>query len=191
MYVVACITQIHEHDLHRFSMHPADAHALETCLRLKDQYGFRVAAIAVALPHTEQLLRHALAVGADDVMRLPARGADPGDDVNLLAAAIERLAEHEEVVLVLCGQLDNDDAGVAPALAAALQFPLITRVEHIEAIDLDLLFLRVQLQREEGQEETEAPMPAVLTVTPAGTCLRYPTVPMRLAAEEANIPVVP
>ena len=51
-----------------FIVNPFDTHALEECLRLKDNYGCRVAVISMGPPNTEVTLRKALALGADEVV---------------------------------------------------------------------------------------------------------------------------
>ena len=188
MYVVACIKQVQQPGSQQYIMNPADAHALEACLRLKERYGFRVAAISAAPPHAEWVLRRALAVGADDVVLLPEE--NPSAVGHMLAAAIERLSAKEEVALVFCGQQtgEGDANRLARDIAGLLHFPLLSTLEQIESIDLNLLFLRVQCQLEDRQQLVEAPLPAVLTVPRAIHRLRYPTVPMLLAAEEAKIP---
>ncbi len=161
---------------------------------MKERYGFRVAAISIAPPRAEDVLRHAMAVGVDDVLLLPALNAESRTTGHLLASTIERFSVKEEVLLVFCGWQsgdDDDDHRVASEIAAHLGYRFLPLVETIDAVDLNLLFLRVQRTPAElaEQEYIECPMPAVLGMLPTGIRLRYPTVPMRLAAAKAKIPV--
>jgi len=177
-----------------FIMNPYDTHALEEALRLKDRYGFRVAAISMGPPNAEVTLRKALAAGADEVVLLSDRafgGADTLATSQVLSAAITRLNEREEVAVVLCGKqtIDGDTAQVGPGIATRLGYTQLTLVDQIQHLDLAARRVRVRRKLEGRHEIVEAPMPAVLTVVREINRPRYPTVPMRLAAEQAEIPV--
>ncbi|HOS43249.1 MAG TPA: electron transfer flavoprotein subunit beta/FixA family protein, partial [Armatimonadota bacterium] len=208
MLVVACIKQVPDttqvsidpvtNTLIRegvpFIMNPYDTHALEEALRLKDRYGFRVAAISMGPPNAEVTLRKALAAGADEVVLLSDRafgGADTLATSQVLSAAITRLNEREEVAVVLCGKqtIDGDTAQVGPGIATRLGYTQLTLVDQIQHLDLAARRVRVRRKLEGRHEIVEAPMPAVLTVVREINRPRYPTVPMRLAAEQAEIPV--
>src|SRR4030067_3860987 len=94
-----------------FIMNPYDTHALEESLRLKDKYGFRVAVISMGPPSAEVTLRKTLALGADEAILLSDRafgGADTLATSKVLAEAIKRLNQQEEVVMVLCGKQTID-----------------------------------------------------------------------------------
>src|SRR5512144_3250557 len=82
-----------------FVVNPYDTHAIEECLRLKDRFGVRVAAISMGPPNAEATLRKALAVGADEAILLSDRafgGADTLATSKVLSAAIEKLHQQEE-----------------------------------------------------------------------------------------------
>ncbi|HEY3416293.1 MAG TPA: electron transfer flavoprotein subunit beta/FixA family protein [Armatimonadota bacterium] len=208
MLVVACVKQVPDttqvkidpvtNTLIRegvpFIINPFDTHALEECLRLKDRYGFRVAVISMGPPNAETTLRKALAVGADEVVLLSDRvfgGADTLATSRVLAEAIKRLSEQDELAFVLCGKqtIDGDTAQVGPGIATRLGYAQLTLVDHIESLDMAAKKVRVRRKLEGRHEIVEAPMPAVLTVVREINKPRYPNVPMRLAAVTASIPV--
>src|SRR5512146_2107935 len=125
MLVVACIKQVPDttqvqidpvtNTLVRegipFIVNPYDTHAIEAGLKLKDQFGVRVAAISMGPPNAEATLRKALAQGADEAVLLSDRvfgGADTLATSKVLSAAIERLAKDEEVGVVICGKQTID-----------------------------------------------------------------------------------
>ncbi|MHB9022774.1 MAG: electron transfer flavoprotein subunit beta/FixA family protein [Armatimonadota bacterium] len=208
MLVVACVKQVPDttqvkidpvtNTLIRegvpFIINPFDTHALEECLRLKDQYGFRVAVISMGPPNAETTLRKALAAGADEVVLLSDRvfgGADTLATSRVLAEAILRLSQQDEVAFVLCGKqtIDGDTAQVGPGIATRLGYAQLTLVDHIESLDMQTKRVRVRRKLEGRHEIVEAPMPAVLTVVREINRPRYSTVPMRLAAGAATIPV--
>lgn len=207
MWVVACIKQVPDTTQVKvdpvtgtliregvpFILNPYDANALEEALRLKDRYGFRVAAISMGPPSAESVLRQSLALGADEAILLSDRafgGADTLATSRVLAAAIKRLAEGEEIGLVVCGRqtIDGDTGQIGPGLAARLDCAQLTLVDRIESLDVAARRLKVRRKLEGRHEIVEAPLPALVSVVREINRPRYPKVPMRLAAQQAPIP---
>jgi len=208
MFVVACIKQVPDttqvqidpvtntlvRDGIPFIVNPYDTHALEECLRLKDRYGLRSAALSMGPPNAEAALKKALALGVDDAILLSDRafgGADTLSTSNVLAAAIRKLADADEVGLVLCGKqtIDGDTAQVGPGIAVRLGFSQLTLVDRIEHVDFLGRRIRVRRKLEGRYEIVEARLPAMITVVREINRPRYPTVPMRLAAADARVTV--
>ncbi|TET49248.1 MAG: electron transfer flavoprotein beta subunit/FixA family protein [Dehalococcoidia bacterium] len=206
MLVVACIKQVPDTTqveidpvtgtLKRegvpFIMNPFDAHALEESLRLKDRYGFRVVVISMGPPNTEITLRKSLALGADEAVLLSDRafgGADTLATSFVLAEAIKRLNQQDEVVAVICGRqtIDGDTAQVGPGIATRLAFSQLTLVDRIENIDLTAKKVIVRRKVGSWREKVEAPLPALIAVVREINHLRYPTLPRRLMAEKAPV----
>jgi len=206
MLVVACIKQVPDttqvqidpvtNTLVRegipFIVNPYDTHALEECLRLKDQFGVRVAALSMGPPNAEATLRKACAVGVDEAILLSDRcfgGADTLATSRVLAAAIDRLSQDDEVALVFCGKqtIDGDTAQTGPGIATRLGYTQLTLVDRIEELDLENRRVRVRRKLEGRYEIVEAPLPAMITAVRELNRPRYPTVPMRLAAGTAEI----
>jgi electron transfer flavoprotein beta subunit len=208
MLIVACIKQVPDttqvqidpvtNTLVRegipFIVNPYDTHALEESLRLKDRFGCRVAAISMGPPNAEATLKKALALGVDEAILLSDRvfgGADTLATSNVLAAAIRKLSETEEVGLVICGKqtIDGDTAQVGPGIATRLGFTQLTLIDRIEDFDPAGRKIRVRRKLEGRHEMVEAPLPAMLTVVRELNRPRYPTVPMRLASVDAEVKV--
>src|SRR5512146_612466 len=208
MLVVACIKQVPDttqvqidpvtNTLVRegipFIVNPYDTHAVEESLRLKDRFGLRVTAISMGPPNAETALRKALALGVDAAILLSDRvfgGADTLATSNVLAAAIRRLTEQEEVGLVICGKqtIDGDTAQVGPGIATRLGYTQLTLVDRIEEIDPAGRRVRVRRKLEGRHEIVEAPLPALLTLVRELNRPRYPTVPMRLESQDAEVKV--
>ena len=208
MQVVACIKQVPDttqvqidpktntliRDGIPIITNPYDTHALEESLALKDLYGVRAVALSMGPPNAEATLRKACALGVDEAILLSDRcfgGADTLATSRVLAAAIARLAEQEEVGLVICGKqtIDGDTAQVGPGIASRLGFSQLTLVDRIERLDPGTKKIRVRRKLEGRHEIVEAPLPAVLTVVRELNRPRYPTVPMRLGARSAEIKV--
>ena len=177
-----------------FIVNPYDTHAIEEGLRLRDRFGCRVAAISMGPPNAEATLRKALAIGVDQAILLSDRvfgGADTLATSNVLATAIKKLAERDEVGLVICGKqtIDGDTAQVGPGIATRLGYSQLTLVDRIEHLDLEKRTIRVRRKLEGRHEIVEAPLPAMLTVVRELNRPRYPTVPMRLVSQEAEVQV--
>ncbi|WP_224957940.1 electron transfer flavoprotein subunit beta/FixA family protein [Geomonas subterranea] len=177
-----------------FIVNPYDTHALEEGLALKDRYGLRSVAISMGPPNTVATLKKACALGVDEAILLSDRafgGADTLATSQVLASAIERLAQQEEVGIVFCGKqtIDGDTAQVGPGIATRLGFTQLTLVDRIEWLDLDKKRIRVRRKLEGRHEIVEAPLPVVITAVRELNRPRYPTVPMRLTAELTEVTV--
>lgn len=208
MLIVACIKQVPDttqvqidpvtNTLVRegipFIVNPYDTHALEESLRIGDRFGCRVAALSMGPPNADATLRKALALGVDEAILLSDRcfgGADTLATSNVLTAAIRKLAEQDDVGLVICGKqtIDGDTAQVGPGIATRLGWTQLTLVDRVEHLDLEARRIRVRRKLEGRHEIVEAPLPAVLTVVREINRPRYPTVPRRLAAMDAEVKV--
>jgi electron transfer flavoprotein beta subunit len=206
MIVVACIKQVPDttqvqidpvtNTLIRegipFIVNPYDSHALEESLRLKDSHGFQAVALSMGPPNAEATLRKALSLGVDRSVLLSDRvfgGADTLSTSNVLAAAIKKLGEEDEVGIVFCGKqtIDGDTAQVGPGIAVRLGFSQLTLVDRIEKIDLEAKTVTVRRKLEGRYEIVEARLPAMITVVRELNRPRYPTVPMRLASARAEM----
>ncbi len=177
-----------------FIVNPYDTQALETALRLKDSSHCRVTAISMGPLNAEATLRRALALGVDRAVLLSDRvfgGADTLATSNVLAAAIRRLNDEEEIGIVFCGRqtIDGDTAQVGPGIATRLGYPQLTLVDRIISIDLARGRIRVRRKLEGRHEIVEAPLPVMITVVREINRPRYPTVPMRLLAQQHDVEV--
>ena len=206
MLVVACIKQVPDttqvsvdpvtgtliREGVPFIMNPFDTHALEESLRLKDRYGFRVAVISMGPASAEETLRKAQALGADEAILLSDRafgGADTLATSMVLTQAIRKLAEQEELAIIMCGRqtIDGDTAQVGPGIATRLGCNQLTLVDRVEEVDVQNKIVKVRRKLEGRHEIVTAPLPAMIAVLRETNTPRYPNVPSRLAAAEANI----
>jgi len=175
-----------------FIMNPFDTHALEESLRIKEKYGLRVVVISMGPPNAEITLRKALALGADEAILLSDRafgGADTLATSLVLAEAIRRLGQKEEVAIVLCGRqtIDGDTGQVGPGIATRLGYSQLTLVDRIENVDLRAKKVKVRRRLEDRHEVVEANVPALITVMREVNSPRYPNVPGRLMSEDVAI----
>jgi electron transfer flavoprotein beta subunit len=178
-----------------FIVNPFDTHALEAGLQLKDRFGGQVIAISMGPPNTVMTLRKCMALGADQVILVSDRmfgGADTLATSYVLTEAVKRIElENGRVDVIICGKqtIDGDTAQVGPGLATRLGFAQLTLVDQI--IDFSQAGRTITVRRKlEGRKEVvQTQLPALLTMVREGNKPRYPTVPSRLGAEEAEVTV--
>lgn len=143
-------------------MNPDDKAGLEAALRLKDQYGAEVTVVTMGLPKAEDVLREALAMGADKGILVTDRvlgGADTWATSTTLAGALRNL----EYDLVITGRqaIDGDTAQVGPQIAEHLGLPVISYAEEIVAVDEKSI--TVKRQYEDRYHILKAQLPCLLT----------------------------
>ena len=175
-------------------INPFDSHALEESLRLKEEHGFQVAAISMGPPSAEEVLRTAVAMGVDEVVLLSDpvfSGSDTLATSMVLAETIKRLAEKEEVAMVICGKqtIDGATAQVGPGIATRLKYSQLTLVDQIQSVDLQARKVTVRRMLEGRHEIVEATLPALISVVPQINVPREPTVRMQMMAEDAEVEV--
>ncbi len=177
-------------------LNAADTCAVEAAVQLKEQFGGSVTAITLGPPDAEGVLRVALAIGADNAVRLWHWSAEAWEPFTIASALSGYMKSVTQPDLVLCGDASSDWSSgiVGPALAEHLALPQITGVIHLEAFQSgtnETLSLRVTRKLEKGYRELlEAELPLLITVTGELNEPRYPSLPAHLAALKAVIPVV-
>ncbi len=154
-------------------MNPDDKAGLEAALRLKDQYGAEVTVVTMGLPKATDVLREALAMGADKAVLITDRrlgGADTWATSSTIAAGIRNL----EYDLIITGRqaIDGDTAQVGPQIAEHLQIPVISYTQELK-IDGDKVI--VKRQYDDRYHILEAKMPCLLTALSELNDPRYMT----------------
>ena len=142
-------------------MNPDDKAGLEAALRLKDQYGAEVTVLTMGLPKAEDVLREAIAMGADNGILVTDRvlgGADTWATSTTIAGALRNL----DYDLIITGRqaIDGDTAQVGPQIAEHLGIPVISYAEGIE-VDGDSVI--VKRQYEDRHHMLKAKMPVLIT----------------------------
>jgi electron transfer flavoprotein beta subunit len=161
--------------------------ALEAALRIKDTTGGKITAISVGNNFVRDVIKKALAVGADELVLLEDKAFEDGDSwstAHALAAAIKKIGEYD---IIFCGRQSSDwDAGqVGLGIAEILGIPAVTLAREVEVNDG-----KAQVQRviPDGCQVIEVTLPAVIAVT-SGLTLRYATLKGIMAAAKKQ-PVV-
>ena len=142
-------------------MNPDDKAGLEAALRLKDQYGAEVTVVTMGLPKAADVLREALAMGADKAVLVTDRvlgGADTWATSTTLAGALRNL----EYDLIITGRqaIDGDTAQVGPQIAEHLGLPVISYAQDIKVEGDKVIVERLYDDR---YHVLEAQMPCLIT----------------------------
>jgi electron transfer flavoprotein beta subunit len=155
-----------------YEVNEPDAYALEEALRQKEKHGGEVVAITAGPARSQQVLREALAKGADRAIHLEDDRFVALDSTNT-ARAIAAALEGEQFDLVFTG-LQSDDYGAAQTgvlLAELLGWPHATIIIGIEKTESGVHLKR---ELEAGHYQfIDLPLPAVLTIQSGINKLRY------------------
>ncbi len=169
-------------------INPFDENAIEAALQLKSQTNGTVTVITMGPPQAQDALRHALAMGADEVLLVSDRafaGSDTLATSYTLASAIKKLGGFD---LIICGKqaIDGDTAQVGPGIAEWLDIPQVSFAVKAEA-DLEKKVLKVERLLEENNEKVEIPYPALITVVKQINSPRPPSLKGMMRAKKAQI----
>jgi electron transfer flavoprotein beta subunit len=182
-------TWIRERDA-TFELNEPDAYALEEALRLKERHGGEVIACSAGPARVAQVLREALARGADRAVHVEGDALAAADAV-VVADALAAALRGEACDLVLTG-LQSDDQGfgqVGVVLAERLGIPHATIVMEVQVEEGRL---RVKRELEGGWFQwVSLPLPALLTIQSGINQLRYATLKGIMAAKRKEIRAVP
>lgn len=171
-------------------MNAYDEQAIEAALRIKEAGTECTITVVCAGSDVDELLKHAAALGADDVVRVgvDATTIDCHATAAILSAYIQSSGGAD---LILCGrQASDDDQGVVPALVGEkLGMPVVTIARSVELVDGGES-VRVTRVTPNGDEVVEASCPTVVTISNELGTPRYPTMAGRMAARRKKATVV-
>jgi electron transfer flavoprotein beta subunit len=169
-----------------FELNEPDAYALEEALRLKEKHGGEVVACSAGPARATQVIREALARGADRAIHVESDALATADPLAVASSMADAIRD-ERFDLVLSG-LQSDDQGfgqVGVMLAEKLGMPHATIIMEVQTKDAGL---RVKRELEGGWFQwIELPLPASLTIQSGINQLRYATLKGIMAAKKKEI----
>src|SRR6516164_5040961 len=172
-----------------FEMNEPDAYALEEALRLKEKHSGEVVVCSAGPARVAQVLREALARGADRAIHVQS-DAMPGADAFVVASALAGAMKGENFDLILTG-LQSDDQGFGQTgvvLAERLGLPHATIIMDVQVTPGPPATLRVKRELEAGWFQwVGMPLPAILTIQSGINQLRYATLKGIMAAKKKEI----
>ncbi len=183
-------------------INPYDEYALEEAVRQKEKHGGTIIALTCGNERTEEALRAALAIGADEAIRLEA-GEELLSDSYALAAVLASALAQLKPDLVLAGLFSVDSGSGSVALQAAEHLG----IPHVSAaVQLDIYYAEDMLaphlagakryaavkQDIEGDNQlVTVPLPALITAQQGLNEPRYPSLPNIMKAKRKPLISVP
>jgi electron transfer flavoprotein beta subunit len=143
-------------------INPWDELALTRALQLKESPGSQVESITVMTAgraSVEPTLRKALAIGADDAIRVD---ADPAD-AYVVAGSMAEVIRQKSFDIIMCGieSSDHNGSAVGGMLAEFLGYPSVSAVSGINMEGSAVTILR---EVDGGKEKLTVPLPFVAIV---------------------------
>ena len=172
----------------KMSMNPFDEIACEEAIRLREAgKATEVVAVSMGEAKCQETLRTALAMGADRAILV-----ETGVELQPLAVAklLKAIVDKEQPGLVLMGKqaIDDDSNQTAQMLAALLGWPQATFVSKLAARGRQ--GASVSREVDEGLEQLEVKLPAVISVDLRLNEPRYASLPNIMKAKKKPVDVL-
>lgn len=154
-------------------MNPDDKAGLEAAIRIKDKFGAEVTALTMGLPKAEEVLREAMAMGADNGILVTDRvlgGADTWATSSTIAGALRNI--DYDIIITGRQAIDGDTAQVGPQIAEHLGIPVISYAEDIK-VEGDSVVVKRQF--DDRYHMLKAKMPVLITALSELNDPRYMT----------------
>jgi electron transfer flavoprotein beta subunit len=168
-------------------LNPFDEYAIEAALQLRDKLadGSTVTIASMTPESGREIVRKALAMGADDAVMLSDPGL-AGSDLWATAYALAAAIKNVGFDLVLTGTQSTDAiSGDLPGmLAEYLGVPGLTYAREINVAGGRL---RVKRETETGYQTVSAPLPALASITKSANEPRYPSLKGIMGAKKKDI----
>ncbi len=170
----------------QFIVNPYDEwYALVRAIELKEQGGGSVSIITVGGADCDPILRKALAIGADEAIRINAEA----NDAFFVANEIANYAKENQFDMILTGKetINYNGSQVGGMIAAILDYPYISQATSLE-ISGNTATLKRDIQG--GAEELEVDTPLVLSAAKGMAEQRIPNMRGIMAARTKPLKVV-
>lgn len=172
-------------------VNPWDEYALEEGILQAKNGGGKATVIAIGPEMHTEALKHSLAMGLDEAVRVYDDGVDERDSLHyatLAAGAVKKLGD---VDLVIFGK-ESVDVGTDQHLyqtARKLGWTLLSYVSKILEVDYTAKTIKVERMLEQGKQIVTSKLPVVISVMKDINEPRYPSFIGIRKASKAVIPV--
>ena len=173
-----------------FGINEWDSFAIEEAIRLRDDHGGKVTVLSVGSDEVEDELRRALAMGADEAVRIDDDGLDNLDALGLAKIVYASLADRP-VDLILSGAVSSDTGSgqFGGLLAGLLDVPQVSLATRVTIEDRTAT---VQHEVEGGKERVvQFDLPAVVSVQTGLNEPRYVSIRGIRRVSGVEIPMMP
>ena len=167
---------------------PYDEYALEEAMRLKESQGATVSVIAVGDDRARDVLRNALALGADEALHVST--SEKCEDPFVVATYLANAVRDRGFDLLFFGNKGSggDHAAVGPMVAELLG---IAQANVVVKLTLEQGRFIAERQVESGLEVVVGNLPAVITTQKGLNDPRYPNLKGIMAAKKKEIMALP
>ena len=169
-------------------INPWDEYAVEAALRLTEDQGGDVIALSMGDENAKEAIKHALAMGCSEAYLVndpDLAGMDTQGVARVLAAAIQKIGDADAILFGK--QAIDSDVGATPAMVARLLgVPALTLVAEISEVGGGSI--KASRTMEEGRQQVEAKLPAVMSIVKDYGEPRYPSFMGIRKASRATVP---
>jgi electron transfer flavoprotein beta subunit len=168
-------------------LNPFDEYAIEAALQLKEKLndGSTVTIVSMTPASGKEIVRKALAMGADDAVMISddtLGGSDLWGTSVALAAAIKPL--NADLIVTGTQSTDAISGDLPGMLAEKLGIPGLTYARKLEVADGRV---RIERETENGYMTISAALPAVVSITKSANEPRYPSLKGIMGAKKKEI----
>ena len=170
----------------QYIMNPYDEwYALVRAIEMKEKHGGKVIAINVGPSSNDIIIRKALAIGADEAVRVDAEA----DSSMFVAKQIAEYAKNNAIDIVFCGKetIDYNGSEVASITAEMLDLPFIS---YASKMDFDGSTATIERDIEGGVEVVQVEKPFVVSAAKGLAEQRIPNMKGIMMAKRKPLNVV-
>ena len=177
----------------KHSLNPFDELSIEEAVRLRENHKNKkspmevenILALSAGGPKTPDVLRTAMAMGADRAFHIDVPEADGGPEPLTVAKMLRSVVEKENINLVLLGKqaIDGDQGQTGQMLAGLLGWPQATQASKVEIKD-DAGTVEVTHEVDGGVETLRAKLPMIITTDLRLNEPRYASLPNIMKAKK-------
>jgi electron transfer flavoprotein beta subunit len=168
----------------KFILNPYDEYALEEAIQLKEKNGGELTVVTVADDSATDILRTALAMGADKAIHIKANQLEK--DTFFVAKNISNVAKELNPDIIFLGKqsIDFDSFQMSAMLGGLLDLPSVDVVSQLDYSDGSI---KGEKDIEGGKVSFESSLPAVVSVQKGIKEPRYPKLPQIMKAKKKPI----
>lgn len=168
-------------------MNPVDKQAIEAALKIKEQYNANITAITMGPNKAIDVLKEAIAMGADNAILLcdsKFAGSDTCATSRVLASVIKEKLQTPDLILFGQSAIDGETSQTGTSTAVRLNLQFITNVKEILSIESNVI--NVNSETETTKTNYKVNLPAVLCVNNYVFPPRIPRINGYIKAQEYN-----
>jgi electron transfer flavoprotein beta subunit len=172
-------------------VNPWDEYALEEAIVQAKNAGGKATVVAIGPEMHNDALKHALAMGMDEAIRVWDAALEQSDSLAYAAVAAAVVKKLGDVDLVILGK-ESIDVGSDQhnyQIARKLGWTMLSYVSKLAAVDYSAKTIKVERLLEQGRQIVSSKLPAVMSVMKDINEPRYPSFIGIRKASKANIPV--